>query len=141
MRAPVSEDLFAPTPRFRRCLRRITAQHLRLDEIADAVVRAIDEADLVTARTSLAHFAEALCAHFAMEEDVDFPGLLAFHPQLREPLSGLSADHAQLMEDLTAVDDTLANAPRAEAQRGFDRLMIDLGSHELREERMLDSVT
>ena len=30
--------------RLRRVLRRISAQHLRLDEIADAVVRAIEEA-------------------------------------------------------------------------------------------------
>lgn len=127
--------------RRRRVLRRIAAQHLRLDEMSDAVVRAIEEADLVTARTSLARFAEALCAHFAMEQDVDFPALLVQNPELRGPLRRLSADHAQLAEDLAAVDDMLADGPRANAHRAFDRLVIDIGSHELREERLLDSAT
>ena len=86
-------------------------------------------------------FAEALCAHFAMEEDVDFPALLALDPELRVPLSRLAADHRQLVEDLGEVDDMLTQAPRADAHRAFDRLVVVMGSHELREERLLDSMT
>lgn len=127
--------------RLRRVLRRITAQHLRLDEIADAVVRAIEEADFRVARDSVARFREALRAHFAMEEEADFPALLAAHAELREPLAQLCADHAQLVEDAAAVSDVLQEAERAEAHRAFDRLVVDLGSHELREERLFDSVT
>jgi iron-sulfur cluster repair protein YtfE (RIC family) len=143
VRTAACESPGAPHLRFRRrrVLRRIAAQHLRLDEMADAVVRAIEEAVLVTARTSLARFAEAMCAHFAMEEDVDFPALLVLNPELREPLRCLSADHSQLVEDLAAVDEMLAQAPRADAHRAFDQLVIVMGSHELREERLLDSVT
>lgn len=127
--------------RLRRVLRRISAQHLRLDEIAEAVVRAIEEADPETAGLSLSRFGEALEAHFAMEEDTDFPALLASHPDLRDPIRLLAADHAQLSEDLAAVRSALVEAPRADAHRSFDRLVVDLGSHELREERLIDSVT
>jgi hypothetical protein len=135
----------APAPglqrRLRRVLRRLTAQHLRLDEIAEAVVRAIEEADLATARTSLSRFEEALRAHFVMEEDVDFPALLGLHPHLRDDLRRFAADHAQLLEDVASTAETLQQASRAEAHRGFDRLVVDLGAHELREERLLDSLT
>lgn len=143
MRAVACETAGTHHLRFRRrrVLRRIAAQHLRLDEMADAVVRAIEEADLVTARTSLGRFAEALCAHFVMEEDVDFPALLVLNPELRGELRRLSADHSQLVEDLAAVADKLAQSPRADAHRAFDQLVIVMGAHELREERLLDSVT
>lgn len=127
--------------RRRRVLRRIAAQHLRLDEMADAVIRSIEEADAATAHTSLARFTDAICAHFAMEEDVDFPALVAFDPELRAELGCLSADHSAIVESLATVDDTLAGASRAVAHRAFDQLARVIEAHEVREERLLDSVT
>ena len=126
--------------RIEHAARRISSQHRQLDEFYGLVATAIEEARPDEAAAAFRCFADALEAHFAMEENVHFPALHSLRPELAERLSSVESEHADLRERIAAVSDRLAGGDLSGAEGAFDLLVTRLAAHEGKEEGIVEEI-
>ncbi|GGU99688.1 hemerythrin domain-containing protein [Streptomyces spectabilis] len=77
-------------------------------------------------------FCDALTFHHTGEDEHVFPGVLEHHPDLREPLARLAAEHrdmARLKERLLALLDDITTTDPEEFRTEFDALAGLLTAH------------
>jgi len=125
--------------RLRREAHRISSQHRQLDEFYLLIVEAMETGSSESVGMALTRFADALEAHFTMEENVHFPALHGLRPALSPRLSALEEQHQRFRGDLFHVRE-LATSDLAAAETAFDLLVTALAAHELEEERILEEV-
>jgi iron-sulfur cluster repair protein YtfE (RIC family) len=123
--------------RLRREALRIASQHHQLDQFHEVFENALARGDGAAAELSFARFADALVAHFAIEEQVYFPALHGRDVAAASELAELAREHETLRG---AVDEILVslragNLPACEAAVAawLPRLVL----HERREEALL----
>jgi len=123
--------------RLRREAMRIASQHHQLDQFHEVFENALARGDAAAAELSFARFADALLAHFAIEEQVYFPALHGRDVAAASELAELAREHETLR---CALDEILAllragDLPACEAAVGawLPRLVL----HERREEALL----
>lgn len=123
--------------RLRREALRIASQHHQLDQFHEVFENAMARGDAAAAELSFARFADALVAHFAIEEQVYFPALHGRDVAAASELAELAREHETLR---SAVDEILValragDLPACEAAVGawLPRLVL----HERREEALL----
>jgi iron-sulfur cluster repair protein YtfE (RIC family) len=121
--------------------RRVASAHAYLDALETTTRRALEHGALDEMRQALRAFAGSLEAHFALEEQVQFPALHgldhAFGPELTE----LERDHERFRGDLADLaslqERTDPNGDRAPLLERFAQLGSELQRHEDREEALL----
>ena len=126
--------------RMRRESRVISSQHRQLDDFHARVAGALERDEPDAARAAFARFADALEAHFALEDGLYFPALRGLVPRLAGDLEALCDEHQMLREQVAEVARLVEAGSCAACQRPLDRLAGDLAEHEGREEGLLASL-
>jgi len=116
--------------------RRLPVQHEYLDALFATTRRALERNTPAEAREALHAFRGALDAHFALEEQVHFPGLHGLEPERDREIEVLVLDHHALRDRLLALESRVGRETRDEIARSFAELGASLRDHETREERL-----
>jgi hypothetical protein len=116
--------------RLRRAVRQMREQHVHFEPLADALRRAGAAGSVEELRRALAHYAEALGAHFSLESEVFFPALHGLHPERSRELEALEREHEELLAELRGIGGGAGRAAPASLDAFFDVLR----AHERREE-------
>lgn len=123
--------------RMRREALRVASQHHQLDQFHEVFENALARGDGASAQQSFARFADALEAHFKLEEQVYFPALHGMDAGSASELAELVREHDALREALAEVHGALRerDLPACDAALGawLPRLIL----HERREEALL----
>ena len=120
--------------------RRISSQHRQLDELYAMVEDALRLGEPEAARLAFQRFADALEAHFSLEDGLYFPALHGLRPALAGPLAELAREHVRLREDASAVREHLDRDDLVGAAQALDRLIPALAKHEGVEEQLLAGI-
>jgi iron-sulfur cluster repair protein YtfE (RIC family) len=128
--------------RIERESRRISAQHRQLDLFFQAVVTALESNERNEARAHFTRLADALDAHFAIEEELTFPAIRGLRSALGPTLVGLAEEHDALRERVASGREALAshNTRAAEVLEVLEALAEALTAHERREEEILAEI-
>ena len=102
------------TLRMKAEARRIANQHSRLEELRDRVTAEISRLSLQGARTEFERFADALEAHFAMEEKLFLPAIGSLDPELGRAVEELLGEHRLLRRRVSDLMDHFAMLERDE---------------------------
>ena len=123
--------------RLRRAVRQIGEQHRHLRQLDAEFDRAVRESALDALSTWLERYAEALRAHFALEEEVIFPALHGLDTARATAISRLELDHGHLLETLD-----LMRGPDGPERLPVElpRLRERLRDHERREEELMETL-
>lgn len=116
-----------------RCLE---VDHRNLDRILHDVEEAAAAGRFAQARERFASFSAGLLRHIQAEEDVLFPLLLEADPRAVGPISVMRSEHQEFRDLLAAIASQL-DASAAHWRDTVWRLEQGLGSHNVKEERML----
>jgi hypothetical protein len=125
--------------RVRREALRIAAQHHQLDQFHAVFEDALARGDMSGARVSFASFADALEAHFSLEEEFYFPALHGFRRDLAGDLARLTRDHAALRSGIAQLSAELAQGDPAACELEFQAWLAQLLAHERSEEALMAS--
>jgi len=117
--------------------RRIASQHQQLDTLFGEVFRALDRGGMHLAAEAFRRFADALEAHFEVEESIYFPALHGLRPELGDDLTRLVERHADMREDLVAIRMLLDAGDRESAGPRLEQLALEVSEHEGEEERLV----
>lgn len=123
--------------RMRRVARKMADQHQHIHEILRDFDRALADGDRRRVSEVFESYRTALEAHFALEEEIFFPGLHGLHPEHSAELNALSEDHASFAGELDRLGETLVRDRLESFGRAFRGLVADLGEHERIEERIV----
>lgn len=115
--------------------------HKQCDEVFAAVERDVNEGRWDAAGQAMRQFAEAMRAHFAMEEDVLFPAFEAATGNTFGPTAVMRSEHEQMRAILKELDDALAQRDQSEFAGIADTLNIMLQQHNMKEEGILYPMT
>lgn len=119
----------------------LTRDHRRLDELLGRSLRLLNASDARGAKELLEVFADGLRRHIGAENDVIAPALGPGSDF--EPLEIMLREHADLLEQLQAVEQCFAEVPGGEAPQAWEVepfvaiLSGTLAKHEHREETRL----
>ncbi len=123
--------------RLRREALRVASQHHQLDQFHEVFENALARGDAASAQLSFARFADALEAHFALEEQVYFPALHGRGGASAPELAELVREHDALRGALEEIHSALRarDLPACDAAIGawLPRLVL----HERREEALM----
>jgi len=118
--------------------RRISSQHRQLDTFYQMVVQSLSNGPAARARAEFLRFHDALDAHFTVEERIHFPALHGLRPDLDRELAELVEDHRAFRQQLEAMARQLEVGDLAGCSAQLDRFVVELASHEGREEQMAE---
>jgi hypothetical protein len=127
--------------RLRRAVRQIATQHEHLRSAHQAVADAAAAGDMGELAASVDRLSGAVEAHFSLEESVFFPAIHGLHPQSVSELEALMDDHHTYRADLDRLRHALANQLLGEFVEGYRAFAKATGEHEVREERLLASLS
>ena len=125
--------------RVRREAVRIAAQHHPLDQFHAVLEDALARGDLSGARVSFANFADALEAHFSLEEEFYFPALHGYRRDLASELARLTRDHEALRTGIAQLTEGLARGELAACRLELEAWLAQLLAHERAEEALMAS--
>lgn len=118
--------------RLRRVVRQMREQHGHFKPLAEALRRAAAAGAAPALVSALAHYGEALVAHFSLESEMFFPALHGLHPERRPELEALEQEHEELLAALHEIE---AGAQHPGAC-SLDAFFEALRAHERREESL-----
>jgi len=119
--------------------RRLPVQHAYLDALVATTRRALERNTPAEAREALHAFRGALDAHFALEEQVHFPGLHGLAPEHDREIEALVLGHHALRDRLLVLEGQVGREPRDVVARAFVDFGGALREHETREERLFEA--
>jgi iron-sulfur cluster repair protein YtfE (RIC family) len=123
--------------RLRREALRVASQHHQLDQFHEIFESALARGDAAAAELSFSRFADALEAHFGLEEQVYFPALHGREVVAASELAELAREHDALRAAVAEIAAALRarDLPACEAAVGawLPRLVL----HERREEALM----
>ena len=108
-------------------------QHDELSELETELASAVAEADVDRVWLWLGRYAEALEAHFDLEEQMLFPLLAGFGGSLRDGVSRLVHQHQRLQND---VDELTRQSNAYDLASGLAALRVEMAAHERLEETL-----
>lgn len=123
--------------RMGREARRISSQHRQLDELYALVEDALERGDAADAALRLTRFADALEAHFSLEDNLYFPALRGMRPELGGELEALSREHGEMLVSLAAIRTRLDGGDAGGCAADLEALALRLAGHEAREEDLV----
>ena len=126
--------------RLKRVQRQIEAQHRHLGPIFQLLGEALARGVREEARAAFDRYAEAIDAHFALEEEFFFPALHGLDPEITSALDGLTRDHERFAGRVRAMGARLRSEPLDRCGKELDEFAAELRAHELREEQIVASL-
>jgi hypothetical protein len=123
--------------RLRREALRVASQHHQLDQFHEVFESALARGDAPAAELSFARFADALEAHFALEEQIYFPALHGRDPAAAGELAGLVREHEALRAAVAETAGALRSRDLAACDGTLRRWLPRLVLHERREESLM----
>ena len=123
--------------RLRREMLRLASQHHQLDQFHEVFENALARGDLPAAEQSFARFADALEAHFTLEEQVYFPALHGRDVAAAAELGELVREHEALRSAVDEIHRTLRARDRAACDAAMSAWLPRLVLHERREEALM----
>jgi hemerythrin-like domain-containing protein/uncharacterized protein (DUF2249 family) len=115
--------------------------HRRLDAIFLEVDRLVRQGRMLEAAPLAAEFVCGLERHIEMEEQVLFPEFEAQTGIVGGPTEVMRQEHRMIRSDLHEIAEALAEQDEARFRAAADALLETLGSHNLKEERILYPMT
>lgn len=116
----------------------LEGDHDRLDGILDSVRTLVAAGSFGEARERFAEFTCGLRRHIDFEEQILFPVFEKATGMFEAgPTSVMRGEHVEIRDLLDAVAATLPDADSARAGDAIERLVDSLGTHNLKEERVL----
>jgi iron-sulfur cluster repair protein YtfE (RIC family) len=125
--------------RMKREVTRIKAQHRRLEDLRHEVTSEISRRSVETAGVAFGRFAEALEAHFIVEEQIFFPAVHGLDGNNGEAIEALLEDHARIRRRVTELRGHFSSGNGFGCAVQLDALVGDLRVHEQEEERVMAS--
>lgn len=123
--------------RLRREALRVASQHHQLDQFHEVFENALARGDLAAAEQSFARFADALEAHFTLEEQVYFPALHGRDAGAAAELGELVREHEALRSALGEITSALRARDREACDGALSAWLPRLVLHERREEALM----
>jgi hypothetical protein len=123
--------------RLRREALRIASQHHQLDEFHEVFENALARGDAAGAEQSFARFADALEAHFTLEEQVYFPALHGRDAATAAELAEFVRDHEALRGAVAEIAAALRARDLAAGDALLGTWLPRLVLHERREEALM----
>jgi iron-sulfur cluster repair protein YtfE (RIC family) len=123
--------------RLRREALRVASQHHQLDQFHEVFENALARGDAAAAQQSFARFADALEAHFKLEEQVYFPALHGRDALTAPELGELVREHDALREALDEIHRALRARDLAASDAALGAWLPRLVLHERREEALM----
>ncbi len=123
--------------RMQRAQNQMRAQHRHILPFFEEIEAALLRRNSEPIRGSLDRLAEALEAHFNLEDDVLFPALHGLRPESESEIGALSHDHAALLSDLEGLFESLERDGLEAFEQGLREFRSALRSHEAREEQLV----
>lgn len=120
--------------------RRIAQQHARLEELRERVTVELVNLSLASACTEFEVLAEALEAHFRVEERVFFPAVHGQGGALGQDVEALVREHQSLRQRIGTVRSHFAASNGLACAITLDKLIQELQRHEREEERVMARV-
>ena len=123
--------------RLRRALQQIEAQHRHLKPIYRELVQVVAGRRSGSEREWFAKYADALTAHFDLEEEMVFPAVHGLDAGASREIAMLSRDHSTLLARLKSFEPSLSGP---EAGTLLEAFAATLCEHEEREEKLVGSL-
>jgi iron-sulfur cluster repair protein YtfE (RIC family) len=123
--------------RLRREALRVASQHHQLDQFHEVFENALARGDAAAAQQSFARFADALEAHFKLEEEVYFPALHGRDGGAAHELGELVREHDALREALDDIHTALRARDLPACDAAIAAWLPRLVLHERREEALM----
>ena len=123
--------------RLRREALRVASQHHQLDQFHEVFENALARGDAPAAEQSFARFADALEAHFDLEEQVYFPALHGRDPATAGDLAELVREHEALRGAIAEIAAALRARDLEACDGAFSAWLPRLVQHERREEALM----
>lgn len=117
--------------------RRIADQHRRLEGLKDQVASEMSGASLKDARASFELYAEALEAHFAVEERFYFPAIHGLDAELAKAVEALLVEHERFRSQVSDLLGYFVSGDGAACAALLETLVNELAAHERAEERAM----
>jgi hemerythrin superfamily protein len=118
---------------------KVATQHRLIESLFRGFDSALSSGDGEAVHARLGGLAEALKAHFTLEEDHYFPARRKASPEAAEGLDELTREHTQMLGALETITRQLeADAPGRAADT-FRGLVAHFSEHEDREQQLLGS--
>jgi uncharacterized protein (DUF2249 family)/hemerythrin-like domain-containing protein len=119
----------------------LQADHARLDAIAEETQGFIGTGSFAEARASFGEFVCGLSWHIDAEERVLFPAFEAAANTPQGPTTVMRGEHVEIRAHMQRVTAALGAENAASAEDAFQSLIGLLGTHNMKEERMLYPMT
>jgi iron-sulfur cluster repair protein YtfE (RIC family) len=116
------------------------ADHRRLDRIVGDLGAMIEDGELERAEATFADFDEGLRRHIRVEEELLFP-LFDRRTRMVGPSRVMTEEHRAMERLLDELGQALGGSERLSAARAFGELLLAIGQHNLKEERVLYPLT
>ena len=124
--------------RMRNEARRIAEQHRRIAELKEEVSKALSGDSMRHACETFERFAEALGAHFDVEEQLFFPAIHGIDAELARTVDELVTAHGRLREDMAVLLGHFSAGERSACMPLLDALVEEIRTHERTEEWAMD---
>lgn len=121
-------------------LQRWWQEHSELDHLVSRVEDALAGSSFEPARAALEDLADALEAHFALEESVYFPLVERFSPQHAALVRDARTGHAKISESLDQMRELVENGEIAPARRTLAGLLDRFRLHESEEVQLISEL-
>jgi soluble cytochrome b562 len=113
------------------------AEHSELDALVQGVARTLETRHLAAAGSALDALADALEAHFGVEERVYFPLVERFSPQHAEVVRGARFGHRLVIEALEKLRDLVERGEMDAARHALGAVLERFRLHEAEEARLI----
>ena len=123
--------------RLRREALRVASQHHQLDQFHEVFENALARGDAPAAERSFARFADALEAHFTLEEQVYFPALHGRDGAAAGELAELVREHEALRGGVAEIASALRARDLEACEGAVSTWLPRLVLHERREEALM----
>jgi hypothetical protein len=123
--------------RLRREALRVASQHHQLDQFHEVFENELARGDLAAAERSFARFADALLAHFTLEEQVYFPALHGRDAGAADELAELVREHDALRAAVAEIAAALRARDVEACDGALGAWLPRLVLHERREEALM----
>jgi iron-sulfur cluster repair protein YtfE (RIC family) len=123
--------------RLRREALRIASQHHQLDQFHEVFENALARGDVMAAELSFSRFADALEAHFSVEEQVYFPALHGRDVVTASELGEFVREHDALRGAIDEIFAALRSRDLAACEAAVGAWIPRLVLHERREEALM----
>lgn len=115
-------------------------EHQGLRELFAATRASLEASDDEARLEAAIRLREALEVHFAQEDSLYYPTILALRPEHRKALRACTDAHEEFLDRAGRLVESVERGGRDETLRAFHELVESFGQHEATEEEVLAAI-